>query len=321
MAFVAAWEVTKQSGFTAVWWGTIVAPVFVLVSISGFVVYRYRETRAMTLGQFFEIRYSKSFRLFTGYLGFFSGLVNFGIIPAVGARAMVYLLGLPPEMHVAGWTVQTFIPLMGLFLLINLFITTTGGLITIMMTNCVEGILSQVFYLMLIFGLLAMFSWSDITATLSEHPAGHSLINPVDAGGLKDFNLWYVIMLTIVSIYGTMAWQNQSAYQSAPLNAHEGRMGGLLGRWRILGKGPVVVLLALCAMTYLHSAHYAAGAALVQADLAQIANPQIREQMEIPVTLTHLLPVGLRGVLCALLLLGIFGGDSTHLHSWGGLVI
>ncbi len=321
VVFVAAWEVTRQSGFTVTWWGTITTPIFLLVAISGFVIYRYRETRAMTLGQFFEIRYSKRFRLFTGFLGFFAGLINFGIIPAVGARAMVYFLGLPPVLQLGGVSVHTFIPLMGFFLLINLFVTTMGGLITIMMTNCVEGILSQIFYLVLIFGLLRIFSWSDISATLTDRAPGQSLLNPFDSSGVKDFNIWYVIMVTIVAIYGTMAWQNQSSYQSAPLNAHEGRMGGLLGRWRGLGKGPVVVLLALCAMTYLHSPHYAAGAEAVHAEIAKIGNPQIREQMEIPVALTHLLPEGLRGALCAILLLGILGGDSTHLHSWGSLFI
>jgi len=40
----------------------------------------------MTLAQFFEVRYSKAFRLFTGGLAFLAGIANFGIIPAVGAR-------------------------------------------------------------------------------------------------------------------------------------------------------------------------------------------------------------------------------------------
>ncbi len=319
--FVAAWEVTSHSGFTLGWWGNLSGPITLVIAIAGFVVYRYRETRAMTLGQFFEIRYSKKFRLFTGFLAFFAGLLNFGIIPAVGARAMVYLFGLPTECHWFGMTVQTFIPLMGLFLLVNLLITTTGGIITIMMTNCIEGILSQVFYLVLIFGLLSMFQWSDIIATLSDRPPHQSLLNPMDSSGLKDFNVWYVIMGTIIWTYGTMTWQNQSAYQSAPLNAHEGRMGGLLGRWRGMGKGPVIALLALCAMTYLHQPQYVVGAAAVQADLNQIADPQIREQMTVPVTLTHMLPEGLRGALCAILVLGILGGDSCALHSWGGVFI
>jgi SSS family solute:Na+ symporter len=74
-------------------------------------------------------------------------------------------------------------------------------------------------------------------------------------------------------------------------------------------------------MAYMHQPQYADGAAAVRTDLAEIHNPQIQEQMTIPVALTHLLPEGLRGALCAILLLGILGGDSCALHSWGGLFI
>ncbi len=74
-------------------------------------------------------------------------------------------------------------------------------------------------------------------------------------------------------------------------------------------------------MTYLHNSNYAVGAAQVHEQLAQIGNSQTREQMEIPIAITHLLPTGLKGALCAVLLLGLFGGDSSHLHSWGSLFI
>jgi SSS family solute:Na+ symporter len=321
VVFVAAWEVYNKSGFTTGWWGTFTGPIMLVVTIAGFVIYRYRETRALTLGQFFEIRYSKRFRLFAGYLGFFAGLLNFGIIPAVGARFMVYLLGLPGSLPFLGLELPTYVLLMGLFLSVNLVLTLSGGLITIMMTNCVEGIVSQLLYIVIIFGLLSMFSWSDISDVLSHQPPHQSLMNPMDSSGLQDFNISYVIMMMLVNIYGTMAWQNQSAYQSAPLTAHEARMGGILGQWREKAKSALITLLALCAMTYMHHPHYAAQSAAVHAQLAAIPDGQIREQMEIPLAVTNLLPAGLRGALCVILLLGIFGGDSTHLHSWGSIFI
>jgi SSS family solute:Na+ symporter len=82
VVFVAAFEVVTKSGFTLQWWGAISTPFVIVVAISGFVVYRFRETRALTLAQFFEMRYSRRFRLFAGGLAFFAGLANFGIIPA-----------------------------------------------------------------------------------------------------------------------------------------------------------------------------------------------------------------------------------------------
>jgi SSS family solute:Na+ symporter len=43
--------------------------------------------------------------------------------------------------------------------------------------------------------------------------------------------------------------------------------------------------------------------------------------MELPIALANLLPVGVKGIFCAILLMGIFGGDATHLHSWGSIFI
>src|ERR1700744_6467362 len=47
---VAFFEQLRAAGFSTWWWGYIGPVVGILTSISGFVMYRYRETRAMTLG-------------------------------------------------------------------------------------------------------------------------------------------------------------------------------------------------------------------------------------------------------------------------------
>ncbi|HEY9249507.1 MAG TPA: sodium:proline symporter, partial [Rariglobus sp.] len=320
VVFVAAWEVFAQSGFVPTWWGWITGPTALVVAIFGFVIYRFRETKAMTLAQFFEMRYSRNFRLFTGILGFVAGVINFGIIPAVGARFMVYFLQLPPEIAVGAWALPTYIPLMAVFLAISLTLTISGGLITLMVTDCIEGIFSQLMYVVIIIGVLCVVSWSEMASVLGSRPAGYSAVNPFDAWKVQDFNLWFVLMGVVLGPYGTMAWQNSSAYNSAGATPHETRMGGLLGRWREMGKGVVVVLLAAAAITYLGHPDFAAASAGAKEAISEIPQPQIQKQMTIPVALSHLLPIGVKGALCAILLMGIFGGDSTHLHSWGGIL-
>ena len=321
VVFVAAFEGISHSGFSLSWWSWITVPFIILVSITGFVIFRFRETRAMTIGQFFEIRYSKSFRLFAGFLGFFAGLLNFGIIPAIGARCMVYFMGLPGTISVFSTTVPTYIPLMAFFLAVTVTVALSGGVITVMLTNCIEGILSQLIYVIVIISLLTTFSMSEINAVLSDRPPGQSFLNPFDSLANKDFNLWLVLMGIFGYIYGTMAWQNASAYNSAAFSAHESRMGSVLGRWRDMGKGAVIGLLGICALTYLHHPDFAAQALAVNAEVNQIADSQAQEQMQAPIAIAHLLPMGVRGLLCAALLMGIFGGDATHLHSWGGIFI
>lgn len=322
VVFVAAFEIFSHSGFAYTWWAAIATPVTLILTITGFVTYRFRETRAMTLAQFFEIRYNKSFRLFTGLLGFFAGLLNFGIIPAIGARTMVYFFGLPETVYLFSCAVPTYVPVMALFLMITVFVAFSGGVITVMMINTLEGIMSQVFYLVIIFTILSMFTWAQMHAVLMNHPPGQSMVDPFDTSGVQDFNIWNALMmLGAATIATTISWQNASAYKSAALTPHEGRMAGILTSWQNLGKVAVVTLLALASITYLHHPDFATGAAHVNAIVDQIPNKQTQEEMQVPIALAYLLPTGVKGIFCAILLMGIFGGDATHLHSWGSIFI
>ena len=321
VVFVATFERVSQAGFNLSWWQWLQIPVTFIVAISGFVIYRYRETRAMTLAQFFEIRYSKAFRLFTGGLGFVAGLINFGIIPVVGARFITVFLGLPLSVPLFGHAVPTHILLMAVLLSITVFITLSGGIVTIMVTDCIEGIISQLIYLAIIVGLLMMFDWSVISETLSSTKENHSLLNPFNASGIEDFNLWFILMSIFITTYGTMAWQNASAYNSAAISAHESRMATVLGHWREQGKVAVVTLLTLCAITFLNHPDFAHQSAAAHSLIDHISQPQIQKQMTVPVALSELLPLGLKGLFCAVLLMGIFGGDSTHLHSWSSMFV
>ncbi|MDE1170092.1 MAG: hypothetical protein PW734_02610 [Verrucomicrobium sp.] len=321
IVFVAAFELFFQSGFAFNWWLAASVPIGILLKISGFVTYRYRETRAMTLAQFFEIRYNKSFRLFTGLIAFLAGILNFGIGPAIGARILTYFLGIPQHLHVFSLSIPSYIPLMALFLGITLFISLSGGVVTVMVINTLEGIFSQIFYLVIIFTLFSLFSWHQMHDVLLNQPPRHSLVNPFDGFGVKDFNIWYFFMALFLAVYGTMAWQNSGAYNGAALTPHEGRMGNVLTAWREMGKAAVIALLALCALTYLNHPDFAAGAAQVHERADQIANPQTRKQMAAPLAMAQFLPAGVKGIFCAILLMGIFGGDATHLHSWGSIFV
>jgi Na+/proline symporter len=318
-AFVAAFEIISHSGYFLQWCSWINTPVLFLVAGTGFVVYRYRETRALTLAQFFEIRYSKSFRVFAGLLGFVSGLSMFAIIPVIDAQVITCVMGFPAMVTIFSTQIPTHLLIMALLLSITVFLTLAGGLITVMVTNAIEGMLSQAFFALIVITLLCLFKWSYISEVLGDQPPGHSLLNPFDAMRLKDFNVGYLVMTLFGIVYGTMA--QQSGLNAAGLTPHENRMGNLLARWRELGKTLMVVFMGVCALTYISHPHYAAGAAQVERILGQIGNEQTRQQMRIPIALTSLLPIGVRGAFCAILLMGAFGSGSNSLHAWGGLFI
>ena len=321
ISMVAMFELFYEAGFTIGWWQMMTIPLGLFIALTGYVYYRYRETRAMTLAQFFEIRYSRNFRLFSGFLGFMSGLINYGIFPAVSARFFVYFCGLPQEIQISGCAIPTFAIIMVIYLTLALTMTLTGGQLTVMITDCVEGLLALVMFIVIIVALLIIFDWSQIQEAMSHAPAGKSMLNPFDIAKAKDFNIWYVLIGVLGSIYGVMAWQGGHAFNSCAKNAHEAKMGAILGTWRNASKGVMVTLLAVCAITFLKHPDFADQALRVQEVLNKIADPQIQNQMRMPVAINYMLPIAIKGMLCSIMLFGLLACDSSYLHSWGSIFI
>ena len=89
ISLMAMMESNYKSGMAIAFWNSILAPLGVCLSLFGYCTYRFRETRAMTQGQFLEIRYSRSFRIVAAILQSISGIVNYGLFPPVGARFLI----------------------------------------------------------------------------------------------------------------------------------------------------------------------------------------------------------------------------------------
>lgn len=141
VGLIANWEMYYNAGFSAMWWSLMIAPIWMVLSLSGWITYRYRATRAMTMAQFFEIRYSKKVRLTSGVIAWLSGIINYGIFPAVTSRFLIYLCGIPVNM-VNLWGFELNLTLaISMFIMMGIAVALTfmGGLISIMITDFFQG--------------------------------------------------------------------------------------------------------------------------------------------------------------------------------------
>jgi len=321
VSVVALFEMYYKAGFTAVWWSFMSIPVSVIIVLTGWVYYRFRETRCLTLAQFFEERYSRSFRVYAGIITWLSGIVNFGIFPAVSGRFFVYYCGLPPDFHFLGVTVPTFIPVMVVTLGIALAYTCIGGQVTVMVTDCIQGIFCLFAFIILCIFLIEKFAWADLVAGLALAPAEASKLHPYHTSALGDFDVWFFMIGIFGAFYGYMSWQGSQAYQSSGISPHEQKMSAVLNMWRMVPQTAMVVLMPVCAMAFLSLAKYADGAAAVQQVLSTIDTETIRTQMTVPVSLAYILPIGIRGLFCSVMIFFLITTQDTYLHSWGSIFI
>lgn len=318
---VAEFELIYKAGLALDWWRVLQTPVAIFVALTGFVLYRYRETRVLTLAQFFEMRYSKSFRVFSGLLAAASGIINYAIFPAVSGRFLIYYCKLPLTVPIFGFELSTFALVMILFLSLALALVMLGGQLTIMVTDCVQGLFSYAMYIIIAIAILSLMSWSQMAHSLTQTPPGQSLINPFDTADMRDFNVWYVLIGLFGAVYSTLSWQGNQGFNASAASPHEAKMGGILGRWRDFAMRVMLILLAISAYTYMNHPDFAAGAAQVNSELARIDNPQIQEQMRVPVALSHFLPIGIKGIFLAVMVFLMITTDVSYLHSWGSIII
>lgn len=320
--FAAQFEQYYAAGFCAIWWMMMLYPIYMLLALSGWITYRYRETRVLTMAQFFEIRYSRKFRVFSGILAWGSGVINMGIFPAVTARLFIHVCGLPETFSLFGLEgISTFVSIMIFELSIALAFTFLGGMIAVMVTDFLQGILTFVTLSVIGVFLLMKFDWGTVIEALQMAPAGASMLNPFNTSKADGFNISFFLIFAFIMIYTYRAFQGNQGYSAAARSAHEQKMAVIIGQWR--GKIQMVLLLIIpvCAYTLMHHAGFAPQAAEVQTAVDGIANVAIQKQMLVPIALTKILPVGLVGLFVASLFAAAVSTDDTYLHSWGSIFV
>ncbi len=321
ITIVGLLEMNYVAGFSMTWWGFTLSVVILIITVSGWVVYRFRQTRALTLAQFFEARYSRKFRIFAGLIAFLSGLINFGIFPAVGARFFIYFCGLPPELAILGLTVPIYPVVMLVLLGIALFFVFSGGQVAVIITDFAQGIFVNVIFIIIVLYLYSQVDWTQVVEALSMAPEQASLINPFKTSHIEDFNLWYFLIGIVGVVYGALSWQGTQGYNSSAKSAHEAKMAGVLGNWKGFPQGLFILFVPIIIYTVMHHPDFSAIATSVEGIVAGAGTEAVQSQLRGPIVLTMLLPVGLMGAFAAVMLAAFISTHDTYLHSWGSIFI
>ncbi|MCI5778263.1 MAG: sodium:solute symporter [Lentisphaeria bacterium] len=327
---VATFEMFYKAGFASQWWSMLSSPVSLILALVAWVSYRMRETRCFTLAQFYEVRYSRKFRVAAGILTWISGVVNYGIFPAVSVRFFMFFCRFPDHFRFLGVNWNTYGVLLFIAIGLGVFFAVCGGQIAIMVTDFIQGIFCNVAFVVFILFVFKLgnwdvsggfISWREVSEAISTTP-GSSQINPFDTDQIGDFNMWYYIIGLIGSIYSRGAWQGSMGYAAAAKNPHEGKMAGILGAWRGMAQGLMVMLFPLAVIVIMHHPNFVdlKGAVLDQLHSSGLS-AQLQEQGLVTTALSLIMPTGLLGLFVAVMFAAMLSTDDTYMHSWGSIFI
>ena len=325
ISLVWFFEQNFDVGFTTMWWQLMEGPALIVMALSGWVYYRYRQTRVLTLAQFFDTRYGRSFRVFAGLIAFAAGIINFGIFPATGARFFIAMWDLPEFL----WfdplpvAIPMFPLLMAALLSISLLFVLAGGQIAVMVTDFLQGSLGQLVFVVVIGWLLWSIGWDRIAHVLSQ-PGTEQLVHPFRLQDETRFDVFYYIIGVLILFYTPLGWQGTAGYYTCAIDAHEAKMANILNGWRPRVLLLITLVVPLAVRTLLEHPDFGgadgAGTA-VMAQLSTIDSEQLRVQLRVPTALPALLPPVLLGLMSAALLGAFISTHDTYLHSWGSMFV
>ena len=250
-------ETTYKTGFSLAFWNYLTIPVTVFMGLTGFCFYRFRETKAMSLGQFLEMRYNRPFRIIAAFLRSISEMLANMIMPAVGARFFIYFLGLPHELPFFKWQIPTFILLTFLILTIAISIICMGGTLAVVITDTIQGMFCYPLLVTFVIFILCKFSWTEeIVPVMQDRVIGQNMLHPYDVSDMRDFNPFMVAVGIIGLIINRAVWIG-AGNTSAAKTAHEQKMANLLGQWRGALSQMFYVLIAITVIVLLNHRDFA----------------------------------------------------------------
>ena len=281
ITLVAYVEVHYKTGFAISFWMGIIAPIGMIMALSGYCVYRFRETKAMSLGQFLEMRYSRSFRIFAAALRSMSEILANSIMPAIAARFFIYFLDLPTKVYVFGLAIPTFLIIILVCLTMAISILCMGGTLAMVITDAVQGMLCFPLIAVFIFFILYHFNWNnEIVPVMMDRVQAESFVNPYDVSNLRDFNIFFVVVTIFNSIFHRASWIG-AGLSSAAKNPHEQKMASILGAWRGQVSTIFYVLIALTIITLMNHRNFAPEAKNIRNNIsANIANELVPDKAQ-----------------------------------------
>ena len=278
ISIIADFQLYYQAGFSVMWWQSMGIPISIFVALTGFVIYRLRQTRALTVAEFFERRYSRKFRIFMGFVMFGTGVLNFGIFPAVGARFFINFCGFPPSFPVFGISVSSYPAVMAVLLIVSLYFTYMGGQIAVTLTDFIQGFFCNIVLIVIVIFIFFTIGWASFEEVLVKPENAH-MVHPFRGENIPDFNVWYFMMGIAVSLYSKRSWQGAQGYNSSALTPHEAKMGGILATLRNTLGSATSFIIPVGAYVILRHNNFLPLASEINASLDTIANEEVRNQM------------------------------------------
>ena len=267
-------------GFSAFHIGIIETFCILAIGLTGFIVYKLRQHRVMTIPEYYEIRFGRGVRIFGGIILALGGILNMGLFLQAGAR---FMMGITGYSNPAG--LKLF---MSVMLLLVLVYTVMGGMVSVVLNDFMQFFVLSIGMIVGSIFAINKIGWANLFKAPETADAA-AWFNPVAEG--SGFGSLYVISA-------------KSPKVAKQLYA--------VGSISYLARRVIPMLWGICAFVFISQTPK-----LLAAFQGPDA---ISSQFGMPIFLAKILPSGFLGLIAAGMFAAFMSTHDSYLLSWSSVI-
>jgi len=274
-----------------------------VVGSTGFLVYRLRAMRVLTIPEFYRKRFGRNTQILGGVMMAFGGILNMGLFLKVGSMFLVGITGLS---HTS-WALPT---IMVFLLTLVLIYTALGGMISVVLADYVQFVVLSFGLLLTTFLAVRNLGWTNIFESVQELMGEKGFDPTVAEGG---FGLEYMVWMAFGGLIGCAVWPTSVARALAAESPKTVKKQFMWASVSYLIRFLIPYFWGICAFVFIMKMDPELKAAFFPAT-GEV--PGDRDLYAMPIYLGRILPAGLIGIISAGMIAAFMSTHDSYLLCW-----
>ena len=294
-------------GFAAFHIGVAAGVVAFIVGATGFIVYRLRKLKVLTIPEFYGLRFGPKTRILGGIMLTLGGILNMGLFLKVGSMFIVGITGLS-ETSLALPIIMTVL------LTLVLIYTVMGGMISVVITDYIQFVVLSAGVIVATVLSINHLGWNNIFDTVARLK-GEGGFNPLaeDSG----FGSEYVMWMIFLGLVNCALWPTAVARALAAESPKTVKKQYMWSSLSFMIRNMVPYFLGICAFVFVMTAAPQLQKAFFPTEEGVKALDNL---YAMPIFLGRILPAGLIGVITAGMIAAFMSTHDSYLLCWSSVI-
>ncbi|HIE04724.1 MAG TPA: sodium:solute symporter family protein [Candidatus Latescibacteria bacterium] len=290
-----------KNGFSAFFIGLAAGLGMAILGFTGFLIKGFRASGAMTIAEYYEMRYSKGVRWVGGLVIATAGILNMGVFLKAGALFLTQVTGLPEVLSLGGRDVPVLNLVMTVLLIVVLLYTVVGGMISVVFTDYIQFVVLSLGFILATVVVLSKVGLGSIAHAVVEYRGMDGLSPFSNPNYGWSYVVWQILLFTTASATWQTAAMRVSATRSPEVARKVYRLTSLV--W--IGRAILPIFWGVAAIAYFGT------------KMEGVAEGSLKAM---PAMLGQIIPIGILGLLTAGMLAAFMSTHDSYLLAWSSVI-